>query len=184
MKLSEAILLGSTVVTPKAGRLHFSGENSGCVLGMAAVATGCSFVRPLRQIPVEDLRTVNSEEVFGIWLLRVVRLPCECEPASIPPEMRIKDIIAHLFDCHVMDKQNWTLDQLASWVASWEPKEAHPASFATPFEDAFLDPQRFYAEAAAWQRTRDDFISKHRSKRHRGARSPGIDRHAARKSAC
>jgi hypothetical protein len=44
MKLSEAILLGSTVVTPKAGALRFSGENAGCALGMAAIASGSEFL--------------------------------------------------------------------------------------------------------------------------------------------
>jgi hypothetical protein len=35
MKLSEAILLGSTVLTAKAGGQHFSGGQAGCALGMA-----------------------------------------------------------------------------------------------------------------------------------------------------
>src|SRR5215469_18523835 len=78
MKLSEAILLGSTVVTPKAGALHFSGENAGCALGMAAIASGCTFSPAERQIPVKDLRTVNVEDIWGPWLLRVVIRPCDC----------------------------------------------------------------------------------------------------------
>jgi hypothetical protein len=167
MKLSQAMLLGSTVVTPKAGRLHFSGENAGCVLGMAAVASGCTFAPRTRQTPVEDRRTVNSEEIFGTWLLRVVARPCECEPAGIPREMRVKDIIAHLFDCCVMEKQNWTLDQLASWVATWEPKEVDPSISATPFENGLPDPRKLRADVEEWQRTRDAFVSKHRSKRAR-----------------
>ena len=40
MRLSEAILLGSTVVTPKPGRLHFSRENAGCAPGTAVFARG------------------------------------------------------------------------------------------------------------------------------------------------
>ncbi len=166
MKLSEAILLGSTILKPKAGRLHFSGENSGCVLGMAAVANGFNFI-PARQIPLEDRRTVNSEDVFGDWLLRVVTRPCECEPASIPPEMRIKDIIAHLFDCHVMEKQDWTIDQLASWVANWEPKEVDPPASVAPSDSRFPDLRQLCEESHAWQQTRDAFVSKHRSKRAR-----------------
>jgi hypothetical protein len=35
MKLVEAILLGSTVLTAKAGGQHFSGGQAGCALGMA-----------------------------------------------------------------------------------------------------------------------------------------------------
>ena len=65
MKLSEAILLGSTVVHPRAGNLRFPRTDEGCALGMAAIAVGCRFGRPLRQIPVKDLRTANIESVFG-----------------------------------------------------------------------------------------------------------------------
>ena len=75
MKLSEAILLGSTVVHPRAGSLRFSRTDEGCALGMAAIAVGCKFGGPLRQIPVKDLRTSNIESVFGPWLLRVRDAP-------------------------------------------------------------------------------------------------------------
>ena len=64
MKLSEAILLGSTVVTPKAGALRFSGQNAGCALGMAAIASGCTFSPPEREIPVKDLRSLNVEDIW------------------------------------------------------------------------------------------------------------------------
>src|ERR1700676_2851015 len=37
MKLSEAILLGSTMLTAKAGGQHFSENQAGCALDMAAV---------------------------------------------------------------------------------------------------------------------------------------------------
>jgi hypothetical protein len=36
--------------------------------------------------------------------------------------MRVKDIIVHLFDYHVMEKRDWTLEQLVAWVETWEPK--------------------------------------------------------------
>jgi hypothetical protein len=38
MKLSEAILLGSTMLAAKAGGQYFSETKSGCALGMAAIA--------------------------------------------------------------------------------------------------------------------------------------------------
>ena len=38
MKLGDAILLGSTILTPCAGRMYSSETQSGCALGMAAVA--------------------------------------------------------------------------------------------------------------------------------------------------
>ena len=38
MKLSDAILLGSTMLTAQAGRQYLAETQSGCALGMAAVA--------------------------------------------------------------------------------------------------------------------------------------------------
>jgi len=191
VKLSEAILLGSTVVTPKAGALRFSGENAGCALGMAAVASGCTFTRPLRQIPVKDLRTVNIEDIYGPWLLRMVICPCGCSPASTvdrtlmqrlfpslsrpaeapqPIEMRIKDVIAHLFDQHVMQKRDWSLDQLVAWVERWEPSElaqatmsAHASRRSHP-----QPPSPDSDDSAEWQKTREAFQAKADAKRRRG----------------
>lgn len=166
MRLSEAILLGSTIVHPRAGSLRFSRSGEGCALGMAAIATGCTFVKPLRQIPAKDLRTANIEVVFGAWLLRVVMRPCECQ-LPLPREMRIKDIIAHLFDIHVMQKKNWTLAQLAEWVERWEPAEYAPGSSAAADELAreLLSAEELRSEAAEWQSSRDAFLAKHESRR-------------------
>jgi len=72
MRLSEAILLGSTVVTPKAGALSFSSENAGCALGMAVIASGGTFRRAECEIPATERRTLNVENLWGAWLLRVV----------------------------------------------------------------------------------------------------------------
>jgi len=171
MKLSEAILLGSTVVHPRAGRLRFSSTSEGCALGMAAIAAGCTFGPRLGQMPVKDLRTVNIESVFGAWLLRVVMRPCECQP-ELPREMRIKDVIAHLFDVHIMEKKNWTLTDLVEWVQRWEPK---PPSETTAEVDKArgyaLSPSQaaeLQAEETEWQSTREAFEAKHESKRRRG----------------
>ena len=112
MKLSEAILLGSTVLAPKAGRQHYSALNAGCALGMAAIANGCTF-RPVTQPFTEkDRRTLGTEAVWGNWVLATVRRLCQCWRFRVAHEMRIKDIIAHLFDYHVMARENWTLEQL------------------------------------------------------------------------
>lgn len=123
MKLSEAILLGSTVLGPKAGQQHYSELNAGCALGMAAIANGCTF-RPVNQ-PFEnrDRRTLGTEAVWGSWVLVEVSRPCTCWRIRVPREMRIKDIIAHLFDYHVMAKGDWTLEQLVAWVETVEPKD-------------------------------------------------------------
>ena len=123
MKLSEAILLGSTVVTSQAGQLNFSETGSGCALGIAAAANGCTFGPASRPIAEKDRRTLNSEDIWGNWLLRFVMRPCGCWDFQVPREMRIKDVIAHLFDHHIMERKNWTLDQLVAWVEMWEPKD-------------------------------------------------------------
>jgi hypothetical protein len=192
MKLSEAILLGSTVVTPKAGALHFSGENAGCALGMAAIASGCTFSPLQRQIPVKDLRTVNVEDIWGRWLLRMVMRPCNCRTpitlrglrlkritaylsnrrsAALPREMRIKEIIAHLFDHHVMVKKNWTLNELAAWVERWEPAELARNTFmADASRKSLSRPQShdLSDDAAEWQNTCQAFAAKGNAKRRRG----------------
>ena len=192
MKLSEAILLGSTVVTPKAGALHFSGENAGCALGMAAIASGCTFSPAQRQIPVKDLRTVNVEDIWGSWLLRVVVRPCDCRApitlsrlrlkeitgylldrgsCTLPRGMRIKDIIAHLFDHHVMAKRNWTLDQLVGWVERWEPGGLAQGTLIRDVSRESLSPSQSHDlsdDAVEWQRTCDAFEAKVNAKRRRG----------------
>src|ERR1700758_1153518 len=104
MKLSEAILLGSTVLTAKAGKQHFSEDQAGCALGMAAIARGGRLVQASRPFDESDRRTLGAEGVWGDWLVETVTCPCRCW-RFIPPKMRIKDIIAHLFDFHVMAKR-------------------------------------------------------------------------------
>jgi hypothetical protein len=123
MKLSEAILLGSTVLAPKAGQQHYSELNAGCALGMAAVAAGYTFRPVTAPVDARERRTLGAETVWGSWVLTTVSRPCDCWRIRVPREMRIKDIIAHLFDHHVVGRKNWTLEQLAAWVESVEPKD-------------------------------------------------------------
>ena len=130
MKLSEAILLGSTVLTPKAGGQHFPESQSGCALGMAAIARGCSF-RTVKNFDERDRRTLGTEGVWGDWVLEKVVRPCDCWRFWIRREMRIKDIITHLFDWHVMIKKNWTLERLVEWVETVEPKTFVPSGSIT-----------------------------------------------------
>jgi hypothetical protein len=134
MRFSEAILLGSTVVTSEAGWVDFSKTDSGCALGMAAAAQGCTFGPGSNPIAEKDRRTLNSEDVWGNWLLRVVMRPCQCWDFQTPREMRIKDVVAHLFDYHIMERRNWTLDQLVAWVEMWEPKDGNPSQTLTADE--------------------------------------------------
>jgi hypothetical protein len=132
MKLSEAILLGSTVLTPKAGRQHFAEAQSGCALGMAAVARGCTFGPPGEPFHEADRRTLGTEDVWGSWVLHIVNRPCDCWRFRVSWEMRIKDVITHIFDYHVMTKRNWTLDRLAAWVQTVEPGHYHPPGSIDP----------------------------------------------------
>ena len=182
MRLSEAILLGSTVLTPKAGALRFSGQNAGCALGMAVIASGGTFRRSNRQFPMGERRTLNVEEIWGAWLLRLVARPCDCRvpltlnrlrlqeitaymrhprSAVLPREMRIKDIVAHLFDYHVMEKRDWTLDRLTTWLQPLEPSE--PAEISSI--DRTTAPERdLSAEAAEWRKTRETFEAQVKAK--------------------
>jgi len=96
MRLSEAILLGSTVVASKAGGQYFSESRSRCALGMAAIARGCEYGPNRRAIPIpeQDRRTLGTEGVWGSWVMREVVRPCDCWRFRVPHEMRIKDVIA------------------------------------------------------------------------------------------
>ena len=181
MKLSEAILLGSTVLAPKAGGQHFSELKAGCALGMAAIANGCTF-RPVTQFEEKDRRTLGTEGVWGSWVLTAVPRPCQCWRFLVPREMRIKDIIAHLFDHHVMRRRNWTLEQLVEWVKTVEPNDAIPSATANtvrrretiPRWRDVPEPQAepSWQEAEEWQAVRQAFAAKHDTGRRPERSSP------------
>jgi hypothetical protein len=169
MKLSEAILLGSTMLAAKPGGQYFSETKSGCALGMAAVASGCTFHCVSRPVNENERRTLGAEGIWGQWVLRVVMRPCECWALRVPREMRIKDIIAHLFDFHVMKKENWTLDQLAAWVQTWEPKEISRTPIANVFpagkvisSASRVDQRQAEQE---WQLVRQAFEARYKARR-------------------
>jgi hypothetical protein len=85
--------------------------------------------------------------------------------------MRIKEIIAHLFDYHIMDKGNWTLEQLVAWVETVEPKETRPEfgpSLVIQRREALsLEFQRMRQEQEEWQAVRDAFEARRASPRKR-----------------
>jgi hypothetical protein len=171
MKLSEAILLGSTVLAPRAGGQHFSETQQGCALGMAAVARGCTFYTVNRPIDDPDRRTLGVEGVWGHWVLARVERPCDCWRIWIRRKMRIKEIIAHLFDYHIMDKGSWTLEQLVAWVETVEPKETRPEfgpSLVMQRREALsLEFQKMRQEQEEWQAVRDAFEARRASPRKR-----------------
>jgi len=171
MKLSEAILLGSTVMAPRAGGQHFSETQEGCALGMAAVARGCTF-RTVRG-PVDDRerRTLGVEGVWGNWVLEQVERPCDCWRIWIRRKMRIKDVNAHLFDYHVMDKRNWTLEQLAAWVETVEPQPVllvNSSRFSLQTRELLSrELQKMQHEQGEWQAVREAFEARQFSRRKR-----------------
>ena len=174
MKLSEAILLGSTVLAPRAGGQHFSETQQGCALGMAAVARGCTFHNVIWPVHDRDRRTLGVEGIWGAWVLEQVERPCDCWRIWIRRKMRIKDIIAHLFDFHIMDKRNWTLEQLVAWVETVEPKqvqpEYHPAIVIEQRQSRAFKLQRLRQEAQEaddWQAVRSAFEARQASHRKR-----------------
>jgi len=183
MKMSEAILLGSTVLAPRAGGQHFAEMNAGCALGMAAIANGCTF-RKITNFDRKDRRTLGTEGVWGRWVLEEVNRPCNCWRVLVPRKMRIKDIIAHLFDRHVMGKKNWTLEQLVAWVETVEPNDpvrlsrqriARPhevASSCNEFTMQQFDAPRVYEAEEEWRSVRDAFAAKYHADRPHGRRVP------------
>jgi hypothetical protein len=163
MKLSEAILLGSTVLAPRAGGQHFSETQEGCALGMAAIARGCSFHQVATPFAEKDRRTLGAEGVWGPWMLKEVPRPCDCWRIWIRRKMRIKEVIAHLFDYHVMVKKNWTLERLVAWVETVEPREVQPAMRPRPH---IVPPSNQHnellIEASEWRAVRHAFEERYR----------------------
>ena len=177
MKLSEAILLGSTVLAPRAGGQHFPETQSGCALGMAAIANGCTF-HTVKQFDERDRRTIGTEGIWGNWVLQKVARPCDCWRLWIAREMRIKDIITHLFDWHVMVKRNWTLERLVAWVETVEPGGFAASANVSPTRIERLEqmPRTGRSQGdddlengAEWQARVSAFAVRHSSRRGPGA---------------
>ena len=172
MKLSEAILLGSTVMSAKAGGQYFAQTQEGCALGMAAIARGCTFGPAPERFEEKDRRTLGAEGVWGNWVLQVVERPCICWRFRVPHKMRIKDIIAHLFDHHVVRKRNWTMEKLAAWVEAVEPKdtlaEKIPSQSLEAHYFSAIKAMELRAEAIEWRSVREAFEAHHTLRRKRG----------------
>lgn len=117
MKLSEAILLGSTVLTPSSGTYFVYSERRGCALGMALVAT-----KPPAWMEAPHMGVEPTLKYAWPWLWNAVvgPLPCSCDYMCTPTSIR--GLIIHLFDIHVMayGADRWTLDRLVEWVRTQE----------------------------------------------------------------
>lgn len=124
MRLSEAIRLGSLTIKPIPYKIS-DGNGGGCALGMAQVAIGTSLLR--NEWP---------------WMTeRFINVPCSCvsykqhdyiDKVSFFPIRINGDIVVHLFNEHVMEIGDWTLDKLCEWIASVEPKEAESEAVSEP----------------------------------------------------
>ena len=149
---------------------------------MAAIAKGCTF-HTVTQFDERDRRTLGTEGVWGNWVLRVVPRPCDCLRIWIRRDMRIKDIITHLFDWHVMVKKNWTLERLAAWVEAVEPKKPDPSRSMSPeiLERVSksqtakqLQVEDEWDDSEDWQARVSTFAAKYDSRlRHGGSRLKG-----------
>jgi hypothetical protein len=132
---------------------HPAETHSGCAFGMAGVARGCTFRRVFGRFDDRDWRTLGVERVFGYWLLENVPRPCNCFSLWVPRKMRIKDVITHLFDYHVMAQKDWTLEQLVMWVKQVEDDFDPPPASRSIFDDPTL--QRFVEEISRREFERD-----------------------------
>lgn len=116
MKLSEAIILGSTVARPLGGGLAADPSRQTCAFMMAAAAQSkpaCLWAEAPMAWP---------------WLTgQLTHVPCGCRGWDRYLPANYMTAIVHVFACHVATKE-WTLEQLAAWVAAVEPQD----ELATP----------------------------------------------------
>lgn len=102
MRLSDAILLGSSLIKGVAGSPGNFKDSKGCAIGMAVVATG------------DVLSRLNTFLIRWPWVYKVkIVFNCNCHNYQ---SMFIYDWITHIFDTHVMTKKDWTIDQLCDFV--------------------------------------------------------------------
>lgn len=113
MQLSEAILIGSVGIQAFAGeRCNFStSDKQGCALGMAEFAIG----RFGSSCAAEKEWPWLEGEYSGKYY------PCGC--CKAPSWANYTCVIAQTFNNHVMGKGDWTIEQLADYVRTVEPRE-------------------------------------------------------------
>jgi hypothetical protein len=118
MRLSDAIALGRTMIKATPGRVWHS-DDTGCAWGMALKAAGL-LEKYYDHPPVIGTLSVDIPLPWQ-WVKKSLCAPCPCKYAS-----SVAGVIVHLFDWHVFEKKDWTLDQLIDWVRSVEPAEEQP----------------------------------------------------------
>jgi hypothetical protein len=124
---SELIALGSLFLKPAAGYRYSSYDHSGCALGKGDYALREEHPAECVTGAICQLPTYLEER--HKWMTDVpFSCPCECYPQlhGLPAV----NVIAHLFDRHVMRMEGengwrysqWTFAQLLDWVRENEPK--------------------------------------------------------------
>lgn len=111
MRLSDAIALGRTLIKSQPGTVWDERDASGCAWGMAFAATGNHYCD-----------NIGLKLLGWHWSrMKTVCMSCSCfQPDTT--FLYVDNAIAHLFDKHVYEKCDWTLDQLIDWVRSVEPR--------------------------------------------------------------
>jgi hypothetical protein len=125
MKLSQAILLGSTILKARRGMLS-TVDGYGCALGMAAKAAG---------IPITDAVPARSQRGYyytdavdysrNYQLIEEVWPWMRASAPSLPDDQGVTSLtieIFHRFDARVTLGLE-TLEEFVDWVASIEPPE-------------------------------------------------------------
>lgn len=105
MKLSEAILLGSTMSKQIFG--HSSNSSDGrCALNAATDAAG-----------------VDYFDIDSVWPWQeTLRLPCpECGEDRTAGGVPL--YVGHIIAMHLNDQHRWPLAKIAEWVRSIEPRD-------------------------------------------------------------
>lgn len=127
MRLSDAIATGRVLVEHKGGNI------AGCAIGMALASGGGA-----------DYMFQGLGDMWHWTIQAVVDRPCgNCggffnndDGMMVMHGAGFSGALAHMFDVHVMQEKDWTLDQLIDWVRSVEPNEPTIEETATEFVEA------------------------------------------------
>ena len=123
MTIGEALRLGSLTMKPFPGHFYHDGNDSGCALGMINNAVGGSRAKCHYQY----------REAFPEIHNTLVPYPCDCVGSMVVgggcawvPRTSVNNIegmVCHLFNYHVCQTKDWTIDRLAEWLDQVYP---HP----------------------------------------------------------